>query len=146
MTVVRKLPQRERVFITSLCYHGFRRTERRKNLKLRHGYVIPSTQREDASGIDCWVKMPNDCRLFPVQVTQRGVRIYRRLQQPTAEQLQAFVSKAEARIAAKRKRCHEQGIAFVLVRDYIEANGNQYVAMGDIRSLRFAIANLKRWL
>jgi hypothetical protein len=91
----RKLPSREHVFITSLMYHGFRLTQRRHNLKFKRGYIIPATRREDAEGIDVWVKMPKDDRLLPVQVTQRGVRMYRKYRRPDGEKLETFITKSE---------------------------------------------------
>ena len=91
----RKLPSREHVFITSLMYHGFLLTQRRRNFKFKRGYIIPATRREDAEGIDVWVKMPKDDRLLPVQVTQRGVRMYRKYRRPDGEKLETFITKSE---------------------------------------------------
>ncbi len=88
--------------------------------------------------------MPNDRRLYPVQVTQRGVRIFRKLQQPDSEQLAAFAAKAEKRVRAKRKLCREQGVAFVLVRDYLGQRVSRSIAWGDVKSLYYAIENLRR--
>lgn len=141
-----KLPPREHVFIESLMYHGFRKTYRRKNLKYKLGFVIPATKREDATGIDFWVKMPRDERLFPVQVTQRGVRMFRKFQLPSGERMDEFIARSQKRIEQKRKRCKMHGIAFVLVRDYGGIHTNPQLAWGDIKALRYAIAHLKRWL
>lgn len=105
-----------------------------------------ATAKEDAGGIDFWVKMPDDCRLFPVQVTQRGVRMYRTFHKPSSSQLQEFCVRAEVRIEKKRKLCKKHGIAFVLVRDYIGGAINRSVAWGDVKALKYAIANLRRWL
>jgi len=142
----RKLPSREHVFITSLMYHGFRLTQKRCNLKFKRGYIIPATRREDAEGIDVWVKMPKDERLLPVQVTQRGVRMYRKYRRPDGDKLETFIIKSERRVRAKQRRCFRHGIAFALVRDFEGKTTNPQIAWGDIKSLRYAIAHLKRWL
>lgn len=146
MTKRDRLPHREQVFIESLLYHGFRKTHRRRNLKYRLGFIIPATRREDAVGIDFWVKMPRDERLFPVQVTQRGVRLFRRYHNPNTQTLASFIARSQRRIEQKRKRCKKHGIAFVLVRDFAGRHSNPQVAWGDIKALRYAIAHLKRWL
>ncbi len=65
---------------------------------MRRGYVIPATRREDSGGIDFWVKMPRDSQIFPVQVTQRGVRMYRKFHKPSAAQLEEFCARATDRI------------------------------------------------
>jgi hypothetical protein len=142
----RKLPSREHVFITSLMYHGFRLTQRRRNFKFKRGYIITATSREDAEGIDVWVKMPKDDRLLPVQVTQRGVRMYRKYRRPDGDKLETFIVKSERRVKAKQRRCFKHGIAFVLVRDFEGKTTNPQIAWGDIKALRYAIAHLKRWL
>ena len=141
-----KLPRREHVFIQSLLYHGFRRTRSRHNLKYRLGFIIPATQREDSGGVDFWVKMPKDKRLLPIQVTQRGVRLFRKYQRPSTERFAEFIIQSGKRVEAKRKRCRAHGIAFVLVRDFDGARTNPQIAWGDIKALRYAIAHLKRWL
>ncbi|MEZ4103795.1 MAG: hypothetical protein R3B60_00730 [Candidatus Paceibacterota bacterium] len=140
------LPKREVVFIKSLKYHGFRVTRKRGNLKYTTGYIIPSTKREDHSGIDFWVKMPRDERLFPVQITQRGVSILKKYQGFTEDRFKILILESESRIRNKRKRCKQHGIAFVLVRDYRGSKTNPRIAWGDIKALRYAIAHLKRWL
>jgi hypothetical protein len=142
----RKLPSREHVFITSLMYHGFRFTHSRRNLKFKRGFIIPATSREDANGIDVWVKMPKDERIFPVQVTQRGVRMYRKYRRPSGEKLDDFIVRSERRIRAKQRRCYKHGIAFALVRDFEGKTTNPQIAWGDIKALRYAIAHLKRRL
>ena len=146
MTHRNKLPLREHVFIQSLQYHGFKRTRRRHSLKYRHGFIITATRREDATGIDFWIKMPKDERLLPVQVTQRGVRLFRRYHEPGTDRLAEFIQRSTHRIETKRKRCKAHGIAFVLVRDFGGARTNPQIAWGDIKALRYAIAHLKRWL
>lgn len=146
MTHRYKLPDREKVFIESLMYHGFRKVRRRKNLKYKNGYIIPTTKREDASGVDFWVKMPRDSRLFPVQVTQRGIRIFRKYRRPSPDKLLEFIEKSHYRVESKRRRCKKQGVAFALVRDFGGVHTNPQVAWGDIKALRYAIAHLKRWL
>lgn len=140
------LPRREHVFLQSLRYHGFRYTHRRKNLKYRRGYVIPATRFEDAGGIDFWIKMPRDERLFPVQVTQRGTRILRRYWRRPMSEFAAVEAKAEERMRAKRALCRRHGIAFVLVADYAGFRTNRRLAWGDIKALRHGIAHMRRWL
>lgn len=146
----RKLPTRESVFIASLLWHGYRLTSSRTNLKFRRGYVVPSTMREDAGGIDVWVKVPNSWTLVPVQVTQRGTKIYRLLQnrlpsdfQDSRQRLAELEVRSRERIRQKQRRCARQGIAFVLVRDFIGGTTNPTIAWGDLKSLRYGIANLK---
>ncbi len=146
MPHLRKLPSREHVFIRSLMYHGFRLTRRRRNLKYRRGYIIPSTRKEDSEGIDVWVKMPKDERLFPVQITQRGVRIYRKYHEHSGEGVEVFIKRSEKRVQEKRRRCYLHGIAFALVRDFEGKTTNPQIARWDIKTLRYAIAHLRRWL
>lgn len=142
----RKLPTREHVFITSLMYHGFRMTRRRHSLKLNRGYIIPATSREDSDGIDVWVKMPKDERLFPVQVTQRGVRMFKKHRKQSGGSLEDFIIRSEKRVRIKQRRCFRLGIAFALVRDFEGKKTNPQIAWGDIKALRYAIVHLKRWL
>lgn len=141
-----RLPDREKVFVQSLKYHGFRKVHRRDNFKFKNGYIIPATAREDSTGIDFWVKMPRDERLFPVQVTQRGIKIFKKFRRSSPEKLTEFIASSQVRVEAKRERCKRHGIAFVLVRDYSGEYTNPQLAWGDIKALRYAIAHLKRWL
>lgn len=146
MGIYRKLPPRESVFVASLLYHGFRLSRRRKDLHYRRGYVIPATKKEDSGGVDFWVKMPNDRRIFPVQVTQRGVKLYRYFQNPSPSHLREFIERSTIRIEKKRRLCKKHGIAFVLVRDYVGRAVSRSVAWGDMKALKHAIAHLRRWL
>lgn len=146
MSTRERLPARELVFIKSLVYHGFRMLKRRSDLKRNRGYIIPSTKREDGDGIDFWVKMPGDYRIFPIQLTQRGVRLYRKHSRPEVSDLSAFVVRMEKRIKRKAAQCRDSGVAFVLVRDYDGTVTNPTLAWGDIKALRYGIAHLKRWL
>ncbi len=142
----RKLPDREHVFITSLMYHGFRLTSSRTNLKFRSGYVIPATRREDSGGIDAWVKMPRDTRLVPIQITQRGLRLFRKHQKPhglTPEKLEEFQRRSDSRLRTKRAFCRVNKIAFVLVRDFDGRVTNTTLAWGDIKALRYAISRVR---
>jgi hypothetical protein len=141
----RKLPTREKVFFLSLQYHGFRKTSRRHNLKFRRGYVIPATSREDGEGIDCWVKMPRDSRLIPVQLTQRGVRQYRLHQHPSAEQLADFIKRSDRRVSAKYGFCKVSGIACALLKDYEGYNTSPELARSDVSALRFAVFSLRKY-
>lgn len=145
MASLHALPCREKVFIQSLQYHGFRRTHRRTNLKYACGYVITATRYEDSGGIDLWVKMPKDDRLLPVQVTQRGTRIYKQYHKFSDVEFDGFVKKSEKRICEKRRRCKKHGIAFVLARDFVGLTTNPCIAWGDIKALRYAIAHLNHW-
>jgi hypothetical protein len=141
----RKQPTRERVFVQSLKYHGFRKTSKRKNLKFKRGYIIRATSHEDHSGIDFWVKMPRDHILYPTQITQRGVRMYKFFKQPSAGSFAEFVQRSERRIKVKQAQCKKNRIAFVLVRDYIHNRPDANIAWGDIKALRYAINHLRRW-
>ncbi len=140
----RKLPLREQVFIESLIWFGFRLSSQRKNLQLRRGYVIPSTDKEDGSGIDLWVKVPNNPKLYPIQITQRGIRIFRLLGNPTPEELVNFCCKSHQRIEAKRAICESNGVVFVLVRDYLGAETNFATARRDFKALYHCINQAKR--
>jgi hypothetical protein len=138
----RKLPKREYVFIMSLMYHGFRLTCSRQNLKKSRGYLIPATDKEDHDGIDFWVKMPKDMRIFPVQITQRGIRMYKKHRKPSEAELRTFVKHSDVRICAKRKWCKKSRIGFVLVRDFDGGITNKTIAWGDIKALRYALSRL----
>lgn len=141
----RKLPKREYVFIMSLMYHGFRFSSKRHNLKKSRGYLIPATNREDHEGIDFWVKMPKDMRITPVQITQRGVRMFKKHHQPSEHELHAFMKTSETRIRAKRSWCKRSGIAFVLVRDFDGGITSTTLAWGDIKALRYALSRLAKF-
>ena len=139
----RRLPGREYVFLLSLMYHGFRLTHRRKRLKKKKGYVVPSTWREDASGIDFWIKMPRSLILYPAQVTQRGIKMFKeRYKDDGKLSLAEFTKRSNDRIAFKRTMCQDNGIAFVLVRDFVGRMTNKTIAWGDIKALRYAIAHV----
>lgn len=123
-------------------YHGFRLTHSMRNLKPARGYVIPATQKEDSEGVDFWVKMPRDLRIIPVQITQRGVRHFRKHHKPSHGSLLAFNAQSEKRLKEKRLHCKRSGIAFLLVRDYDGALPSRSVAWGDIKALRYALKRL----
>jgi hypothetical protein len=146
MTSRRQLPNREQVFIMSLMYHGFHLNYSRRNLKFKKGYMIPATKMEDSGGVDLWIKMPKDDRILPVQITQRGVRMYKMFRQRTGVDLQKFVELSKIRIRDKQQRCFNHGIAFVLVRDFVGNMTNPTLAWGDIKSLKYGIAHLRRHL
>jgi len=139
-----RLPDRERVFIHSLQYHGFRHTKKRQGLKYSRGYVIPATKHEDSSGVDLWVKLPKETELIPVQITQRGVRIHRKFHRLTPQKLDEFISRSHIRIREKRLRCQTQGIIFILARDCNRIRTTPALAKCDVRALRKAVAYLKR--
>ncbi len=141
-----RIPLREQVFIQSMMYHGFRKTNRRKDLKLKKGFIIPATEKEDSGGIDFWVKMPGDSRLLPVQITQRGVKLFRKFKCPVGMKLDDFIRRSICRVQAKRDFCKKSGIAFVLVRDHWDKNTNPRLAASDVQALRKSISSLKRWV
>jgi hypothetical protein len=143
MAIHRRLPTRERVYVHSLMYHGYRFVQRRRNLKQKKGYVIPATRREDAGGIDLWVKMPGSMVLIPIQITQRGTRLFRKHHKPNQAKLEEFIAQSERRIRKKRRMCARSKVAFVLVRDYDGRHTNRTLAWGDIKALRYAIARYK---
>lgn len=136
----RKLPLREQVFIRSLTWHGFRVAKRGKRLKKNRHYVIPSTKAEDASAIDFWVKLAGEERLIPVQITQRGVAIFRARNQPSPQQLAEFSRISEERLRRRRRICAVSGIVFVLVRDYTGQRPSRSVAWGDKKALVHGLA------
>jgi hypothetical protein len=139
----RSLPTRERVFVLSLMYHGYRYTHQRYDLKKKKGYIIPSTKIEDSSGIDFWIKSPSSFELRPVQVTQRGVAIFRKRNKDyTHNQLAEFIARSDVRLRKKRKMCRKNKIAFVLVRDHTGASTNKTLAWGDVKALRYGIARV----
>jgi hypothetical protein len=138
----RKLPLREQVFIRSLTYHGFRVAKRETHLKKRKRYIIPSTKAEDASLVDFWVKLAGDTKLIPVQITQRGIGIFRLRSKPSATQLEEFSRISEERLRRRRKACATSRIAFVLVRDYTGARPSRSLAWGDKKALEFGLASI----
>ena len=138
----RRLPLREQVFIRSLTYHGFRVAKRGMHLKKRKRYVIPSTSAEDASLIDFWVKLAGDTRLIPVQITQRGTAIFRRLSEPSLRQMEEFTHASEQRLRRRREACAKCRIAFVLVRDHLGERPSRSIAWGDKKALEHGIAAL----
>jgi hypothetical protein len=140
----RNLPDRESVFFLSLRHHGFRFTHRRKNLKYKQGYIIPATRHEDSGGIDAWVKMPKDNCLLAIQITQRGIRMYKKYHERSYPNFIEFVIQSEKRIQIKRHRCYRHKIAFVLVRDFKGIKTNPQIAWGDIKALRYAVKQLNR--
>lgn len=143
-TAERKHPDRERVFFASLQYYGFTLSFIRVNLDFGHGYIMPATIREDSGGIDCYVKMPRDHRIFPVQVTQRGIRINRKLKNFTENDKESFLQKCEERIRAKQAICARSGIVFILLRDYLGKDTNPALAQRDVNSLCYGIEQNKR--
>ena len=143
MVKKRQLPAREHVFIHSLMYHGFRLTERSYSLKYNKGYVIPANYKEDARGIDVWVKMPKSRRIIPVQITQRGVSMFRKHCKAGGESIESFTKRSQERIQKKKRRCLKNKIAFALVGDFDGKKTNSRIAWGDIKALRYAIAHLK---
>lgn len=141
MKNVRKLPTREQVFIESLTWFGYKFVKRRVYLKFRRGYVIPSTRKEDSAGIDLWIKLPNQQKLYPVQLTQRGIRIFRLFSKPSKDSLAIFVEKSNQRIRDKAVRCQRDSIVFVLLRDYLGAHTNLTIAQRDLKSLLYGFRN-----
>jgi hypothetical protein len=139
-----RMPLREKAFIASLRYHGFRITTRKHNLKRAYGYVIPATDKEDMYGTDLWVKMPKDQQLIGVQLTQRGVRIYRKFYNPNQDQLQAFISRTEERLRLKKTLCQIRGIVFILIKDHLHENSHELLAHSDVKALRKAVTKLNR--
>ncbi len=142
MSKQRKLPDREHVFIMSLMYHGFRLTRSRSQLKYSYGYIVPATNWEDAGGIDAWVKMPRSHNLLPIQVTQRGDRLFRKHGLGRSEERRAdFRKRTVARLRAKRTFCQSAGIVFVLVADFDGRVIDSVLASSDVRALRLAMAS-----
>lgn len=143
----RKLTPREKVFVASLRYHGFRvlkHREAHKGVKWRKGYVVPSALEEDARGIDFWIKMPRTDTFVPVQITQRGVRLHRAYGHRAAHRLQHAICTAELRLAKKRSACRESGIVFLVVRDALGYHTTPALARSDIAALRRAISPRRR--
>ncbi len=140
------LPDREHVFMMSLMYHGFRITSTRtvKRLKKKKGYIIPSTRKEDEEGIDFWVKMPGKTKLWPVQVTQRGIKLFKKYHRYTDESLAEFCRKSEIRLKRKRQEAKRSKVVFVLVSDFSGKTTNKKIAWGDIKALRHAINSFER--
>ena len=102
-----------------------------------------ATYREDAVGVDFWVKMPRDMRILPVQISQRGVRFFRKHKKPSAAALSEFIKNSEERIAKKRRWCKNDGVVFVLVRDYAGKRTTPEVAKSDVRALQQAVVWMK---
>lgn len=134
---MRRLSDREGAFVLSLKRHGFRFIKNihgNKNLKRKKGYIAPSTAREDASGIDFWVKLPFDDSIFPIQVTQRGTKLMRMFAREELS-LMGLDVMAQKRISNKKKRAHESGIVFVLLRDCPHATPQVQTMWGDRKAL-----------
>jgi hypothetical protein len=135
---------REHVFVQSLKYHGFRKAQKHNHLKWARGYIIHATTQEDSSGIDFWVKMPRDSSLIPIQITQRGVRLFKHFQSPSSGTLSEFLRRSQKRIRQKQIRCALDNIAFVLVRDYHASRSNTNIAWGDVKALRYGVSQLRQ--
>ena len=145
MREVRALPARERVFLLSLMYHGYRVTKKRSGLKKKKGYICWSTKREDASGIDFWVKEPRCEEMLPIQITRRGDAIFREYHPVYSEQrFNDFIERTESRLRRKRDMCRRNRIAFVLIRDHAKRSVNTALAWGDVKALRYALQRFKR--
>ena len=144
MHIKRKLPDREKVFISSLLCHGFILVYNSRNLRRRSGYIIPSTKHEDASGVDFWIKMPGETRVFPIQITQRGVRMYRKYQELARGPVENFVRQAQQRLRRKTRRCKANGVFLVLVSDFDGPRTNSRIAWCDIKALRYAMETKRR--
>lgn len=102
-----------------------------------------ATYREDAVGVDFWVKMPRDMRLLPVQISQRGVRFFRKHKKPSVTALREFIKSSEERIAKKKRWCKRDGVVFVLVRDCGGRRTTPDVAKSDVRALRHAVVRMR---
>lgn len=72
--------------------------------------------------------------------------MFKKHKQPSSVQLADFILASNKRIREKQRICQKNGIAFVLVRDYSYRQRHTTVAWGDIKALRYAIAQLKRRL
>ncbi len=140
----RRLPTRERVFITSLLYHGYRLSYRRHALKYTVGYVIPATALEDACGIDVWVKPRGADTCIPVQLTQRGTRLFRKYHRPSGPRDREFQETAVRRLREKRTLCRRHQIAFVIVRDHDGERPSRTIAWGDVKALHFALRQFRQ--
>ena len=143
MSKHRQLPKREQVFILSLMYHGYRVVHRRHRLKKKKGYIIPTTKHDDSGGIDFWIKPPGHSRIVPVQITQRGVALHKKHDQPSPEKLHELIQHAKHRLRKKRRMCARCKIVFVLVRDFDGEATNKTLAWGDIKALWYGLARLK---
>lgn len=124
-------------------YHGYRFVRRRHNLKKKKGYVIPATSREDSGGVDFWVKVPGYMVTIPVQITQRGVRLFRKHNRPTPTKLKEFIAISDRKVRGKRMLCMRHKVLFVLVRDYDGDKTNPILAKSDVRALRWAVARYR---
>lgn len=141
MAKKRRLPSREAAFITSMMHHGFRRTIHEAKLKYKRGYIILSTQKEDSAGIDFWVKLPKSDDLIPVQITQRGIKMFKRYHKPSKSDLDKFIKNSNKRLRDKKKRCKMNGIIFVLISDFEGRKANHRIAWCDIKAFRYALDN-----
>ncbi|NBD73467.1 hypothetical protein GVX82_00285 [Patescibacteria group bacterium] len=135
-------PTREQVFLTSLRYHGYRLTHKRSGLKENRSYAIPATRREDAEGIDLWVKPRGVRELIPVQITQRGTRLFAKYHRPAQAGNAEFSDRAAVRLREKRSRCRRHEIAFVIVRDHDGVRPSRAIAWGDVKALHFGLRQL----
>ena len=138
----RRLFGRELSFMRSVIWHGYRKSVKRKNLKFRAGVIIVSTKREDSDGIDFWIKPPYRHALIPVQVTQRGIKHFKK-HNTSSKALRDFIKESNKRIMAKQKLSEKSGVGFVLVRDYSSPYPSRSISWGDIKALNHGIKNRK---
>lgn len=146
-----RIPLREMVFIESLRRHGFRLAKDFRRIKRRYGYVVPASDREDASGVDFFVKMPREDDIYEVQVTQRGDHLshifcrYEGVADPVElQRVRDVLSRAgELHLEVKREICYKHNVALVMVQDYPGERSNPTLAWRDVKALRYGINVLK---
>ena len=148
-----RIPMREIVFIESLRRHGFRLTKDFSRIKRRYGYVVPASDREDASGVDFFVKMPREDEIYEVQVTQRGDHLshifcrYESTVDADETELQrvrdSLSVAGELHLENKREICYRHNIALVMVQDYPGERSNPTLAWRDVKALRYGVNILK---
>lgn len=109
-------------------------------LKKRKRYVIPASARDDARGVDFWIKMRGTTTLVPVQVTQRGTALFRKHHQHTGLMESEIEAQGARRLRWKRMICSLNSISLVLIRDFDGARPSQAIAWGDVKALRYSLA------
>jgi hypothetical protein len=111
-------------------------------MKKGRAYVIKATRKEDASGIDFFVKLAGSLILIPVQITQRGVKHFK-AREKSRELISNFIHRSDERVARKKEMCTHAGIVFVLVRDFEGPRVTESIARSDKRSLLLALWSSK---
>lgn len=143
MSYKRNLTDREQVFVRSLVRHGFRCVWITEFLKYNQNYIIPAPRKEDSGGVDFFIKFRKSWKLHPVQITQLGVKHYKRHRNGNGT-LAAFLAQSLKRLKNKRICCKHASIAFIVVCDTFGTYTTPQIAKSDVQALRRTIRSQHR--